>query len=277
MKKIDTHQHYWLYETNDYSWISDDMLELKQDRLPEHIAPCLALHNIDGCIAVQARQCEQENQFLLSLAEKNTQILGVIGWVDLTSSQGERALENWNQYPLMKGYRHLIQDEVDPDAFFLNPNFNRNVDLILNQKKIYEILIHEKNLSSAIQFCKKHDHASLVLDHLGKPNIAKSTPKEWRKKIAPLATQEHVVCKLSGLITEAGENWHAKQIEPFIDIALEIFGPKRLMFGSDWPVCLLAGKYLQVHQLIEQTIKLLSHNEQADFWAGNAQRTYKLD
>lgn len=277
MKKIDTHQHYWRYDPQEYSWISNDMVELKQDRLPQDSKFHLEQHDITGCIAVQARQSELENQFLLDLAEKNSQILGVIGWVNLCSKDAASSLATYQHNCLMKGYRHLIQDEINPDEFFLNMQFNQHVDLILKQNKVYEVLIHAKSLPAAIQFCHKHDQALLVLDHLGKPNIATGTPQDWKKQIAPLASQQHVVCKLSGLITEAGKNWQAIQIAPYIDIALEIFGPQRLMFGSDWPVCLLAGEYSQVYQLIEKTISKLSIDEQSAIWAENAKKVYRLD
>lgn len=277
MKKIDTHQHYWRYDPHEYSWITDDMVELKQDRLPQDSKFHLEQHCITGCIAVQARQSERENQFLIDLAENNKQIVGIIGWVNLSDKSGAASLEKWQHNYLMKGYRHLIQDEGDPEQFFLNTQFNQHVDLILKQNKVYEVLIHAKSLPAAIQFCHKHDQGLLVLDHLGKPNIATGDPQEWKKQIAPLASQQHVVCKLSGLITEAGKNWQATQIAPYLDIALEIFGPQRLMFGSDWPVCLLAGEYSQVYQLIENTINQLSVDEQSAIWGENAKKVYRLD
>ncbi|WP_392558210.1 amidohydrolase family protein [Orbus mooreae] len=277
MKKIDTHQHYWHYDSHNYPWIDEQMIELKQNRLPQDSIDYLKQHNITGCIAVQARQSELENQFLLNLAENNHQILGIIGWLDLCQSKATQPLEKWQDNLVMKGYRHLIQDEADPDGFFLNTTFNKHVDLILKQNKVYEVLIHAKNLPSAIQFFYKHDHSIMVLDHLGKPNIAHGNAQEWKKQIAPLVNQKHVVAKLSGLITEAGKNWQSNQIEPYIDIALEVFGPERLMFGSDWPVCLLAGNYSQVYNLIETTINKLSSNEQAAIWGENAKKVYRLD
>lgn len=276
MKKIDSHQHFWRYEVEQYPWINDSMPNLKQDRLPRHLQPLLQQFNFDGSIVVQARQSLTENQFLLSLAESNPWILGVIGWLNLCDKNIEEQIIQWKTHNIIKGYRHLIQDETDPDDFMALKAFNHGVDVVLNQGLVYEVLIHDKNLSAATQFCARHDQAILVLDHVGKPNITHSSPQEWEKKIRPLANLQHVYCKLSGLITEVGTNWTESQIKPYIEIALNVFGPNRLLFGSDWPVCLLAGEYSQVYQLIEKTINHLSSSEQAAIWGNNASRVYNL-
>lgn len=276
MKKIDSHQHFWRYEVAQYPWINDNMPNLKQDRLPKHLQPLLQQFDFDGSIVVQARQSSAENDFLINLAKSNPWILGVIGWLNLCDENVDEQISEWQANDIMKGYRHLIQDEANPDDFMALKAFNRGVDAVLNQGLVYEVLIHDVNLAAATQFCAQHDQGILVLDHVGKPNINQSTPKEWEKKIRPLADLTHVACKLSGLITEVGPNWSATQIEPFIDIALNIFGPNRLLFGSDWPVCLLAGEYSQVYQLIENNINHLSPSEQAAIWGNNASRIYNL-
>lgn len=276
MKRIDSHQHFWRYEVEQYPWISDSMLDLKQDRLPQHLQPLLQQFNFDGSIVVQARQSLSENQFLLTLSESNPWILGIIGWLNLCDKDIEEQIIELKSHNIIKGYRHLIQDEANPDDFMKLKAFNHGVDVVLNQGLVYEVLIHDVNLTAATQFCAEHDQGILVLDHVGKPNISQSTPQEWEKKIRPLANLTHVACKLSGLITEVGANWTAAQIEPFIDIALNTFGPDRLLFGSDWPVCLLAGEYSQVYQLIEKNINHLSPSEQAAIWGNNASRVYNL-
>lgn len=276
MKRIDSHQHFWRYEVEQYPWISDSMLDLKQDRLPQHLQPLLQQFNFDGSIVVQARQSLSENQFLLTLSESNPWILGIIGWLNLCDKDIEEQIIELKSHNIIKGYRHLIQDEANPADFMKLKAFNHGVDVVLNQGLVYEVLIHDINLTAATQFCAEHDQGILVLDHVGKPNISQSTPQEWKKKIRPLANLTHVACKLSGLITEVGANWTAAQIEPFIDIALNTFGPDRLLFGSDWPVCLLAGEYSQVYQLIEKNINHLSPSEQAAIWGNNASRVYNL-
>ncbi|WP_434777421.1 amidohydrolase family protein [Neisseria sp. Ec49-e6-T10] len=276
IKRVDAHQHFWVYQDRDYSWITDEMPALKQDRLPNDLYPLLQKHGFDGCIAVQARQTNEETAFLTQLAQQNPWILGVIGWLDLRSPSLEKELEQWQAYSIIKGYRHIVQDEPKPAEFLADPAFNRGVDIVLNQNKIYEVLIHAKDLAAATDFCRRHDQAILVLDHVGKPNIGHESAKDWQKRLQPLAQQKHVYCKLSGLITEAGNHWQQIDILPYIEVALELFGPNRLMFGSDWPVCLLSGQYAQVYSLVEQAMNNLTQDEQNAIWGMNAKKVYQL-
>lgn len=277
ISRIDAHQHFWLYEPSEYSWISPEMLVLQQDFLPNKLNPLLKQHNFDGSIVVQARQTETETQFLIKLAQNHPEILAVIGWINLCSDNLQENLDKWQDYAKLKGYRHLVQDEYHPAEFLASHAFNRGVKQVLKQNKIYEILIHSHHLVDAARFCAKHDSTPLVLDHLGKPNIKQTSAKEWSKSLKLLSDQPHVFCKLSGLITEAGQGWSKEQLIPYIDVALECFGTERLMFGSDWPVCLLAGQYSDVYQLIEQSLKTLSVAEQNAIWGKNAIKVYRLD
>lgn len=273
--RVDSHQHYWQYIPSDYQWINSDMNILQKDFLPKDIYTTLNQYQIDGVIAVQARQTEIETDFLLKLSEEYSWIYGVIGWINLLDPKLSDVLSNV-KHDKLKGFRHLIQDEKEPSKFFENEQFNRGVKEILKEGYIYEILFHEKDISAAIQFCQRHDQSPLVIDHLGKPNISSSDPKEWLNQIRKIAELPHVYCKLSGLITEAKQNWVNEDIQPFIEIAIELFTPDRLMFGSDWPVCLLAGNYNDVYHLINDQINKLSISEQ-DFIMGKvAQKIYQI-
>lgn len=274
--RIDAHQHFWQYQSKDYPWITEDMPALKKDCLPKDLLPLLEQYAIDGCIAVQARANIAENQFLVSLAEQYPWILGIVGWLDLCATDVSEKLAQYNENKMIKGYRHLVQDEANPSLFLENKAFNQGVAAVLQQNKVYEVLIHSKDLMAASHFCARHDNHILVLDHLGKPNITKESATEWAAHLKPLAKQAHVYCKLSGIITEAGNQWTEEQIFPFIEQALLLFGAERLMFGSDWPVCLLAGQYQQVYQLIEKAILKLSKDEQQAIWGGNACQVYQL-
>lgn len=273
--RIDSHQHYWRYDPIDYSWISDDMPLLKRDILPSAIAEALKQHKMDGVIAVQARQTLRENEFLLGLAVEHSWIKGVIGWVDIGADDLTDQLAHYKN-TAMKGFRHLIQDELNPSEFFEGQKFNQGIQTLLKADYLYEVLFHEKDLRAATAFCQRHDDYPLIIDHLGKPNIVDGDYKAWRNRIKSLAELPHVYCKLSGLITEAPQNWQPTDIYPFIDIAIELFTPERLMFGSDWPVCQLAGNYQNVYELVEHQIALLTEHERDLIMGGVACQIYGL-
>jgi L-fuconolactonase len=252
------------------------MRVLQQDFGPKQLEPLLQQQGFDGALVVQARQCEQETQTLLTLAQQSRGVCGVVGWLDITAPQLPQWLEEWRQQPLLRGWRHLVQDEPQPDAWLVRSEVQRGMQALQRQGYVYDILVTHRHLAAAAQFAAEHDDYWLVLDHLGKPDIALGA-EHWAQQIKPLAALPHVVCKLSGLITEApGGHWQASQLLPFFEAALEAFGPQRLMFGSDWPVCLLAGDYGQVYQLNEQAIATLSPSQQAEIWGGTACRIYGL-
>ncbi|MHC5226301.1 amidohydrolase family protein [Ignatzschineria sp. LJL83] len=273
--RIDSHQHYWIYDAAHYGWISNEMPKLKRNVLPQDIKATLETYRIDGVIAVQARQNLEENQFLLNLSEEYLWIKGVVGWVDIRSQELAEQLDFY-QKTKMKGFRHLIQDEHNPSAFFEDEKFNQGIEKLLASGYLYEVLCYEKDLKAAINFCKKHDNSPLIIDHLGKPSIANNNSQRWRKELKELASLPHVFCKLSGMVTEAKTNWVSEDIYPFIDHAIEVFSPDRLMFGSDWPVCQLGGTYENVYDLIETTIADLTLSEQASIMGNVACRVYKL-
>lgn len=273
--RIDSHQHYWQYMPKDYPWITSNMRGLQRNFLPKDIHATLELHKMNGVIAVQARQTKSETEFLLQLSEEYSWIYGVVGWIDLLTDDCLKELDQV-RHEKLKGFRHLIQDEKNPALFFENQQFNHNVNILLQHGYVYELLFHEKDLQAAINFCIRHDAHPLVIDHLGKPNIKMTNPKEWLKKLSKLSELPHVYCKLSGLITEASTEWKKDDIKPFIEGAIEVFTPKRLMFGSDWPVCLLSGSYEDVYEVIYASIGQLNMDEQAMIMGEVAQKIYKI-
>lgn len=290
--KIDAHQHYWHYQAEDLPWIDPSMTVLRQDRLPHDIAPALAACGIDAVVAVQARGSLKETEFLLQLAAQHPHVAGVVGWVDLKSSALEKTLEGWTAHAVLCGLRHQLQDESQLADFLAQAAFNRGVALLQSRSLVYDLLVLPAQLPLLLKFCAAHDRHWLVLDHLAKPDLrapgaAQAINPAWAAQLRALGQLPHVVCKLSGLVTEtcaanvgltAGLTEADEQaILACYDLALEAFGPQRLLFGSDWPVCALAAPFEVVHGLAQRWAQSrLSDTEQADFWGGNAQRCYGL-
>jgi L-fuconolactonase len=275
--KIDAHQHFWRYGAAGYPWIDASMKVLRRDWLPGDLLPLLDAQGIDRCIAVQARAGELETDFLLKLARQEARIAGVIGWVDLCADDLAQRLQQWEAAPNLLGFRHQLQDEADVPGFLENPRFRRGVRLLQRDARIYEVLVFARQLGSIPDFCAACDSHWLVLDHLGKPAIRDRDHRSWRRDLLPLAAMPHMICKLSGLVTEAnpGELSEA-DLASYLDTALELFGAERLMFGSDWPVCLLAASYAQVAEIIERWAGRLSEGEQQAVWGETARRVYGL-
>ena len=270
--RLDAHQHFWRYDAADYPWIGRDMGCLRRDFQPDDLRPLLDAAGFDGCIAVQARACASETDQLLRLAERYPWICAVVGWVDLCASDLEQSLERWAQNPVLRGFRHQLQDESAPADFMQNPAFNRGLNTLQRQGLVYEILVKARDLGAVTELCQQHDRHHLVLDHLGKPDVQANDWKAWAQQLAPLAALPHVSCKLSGLITEAHwQDWHSAQLTPYLHTALELFGPERLMFGSDWPVCLLASDYAATCSLVG------SVSQHAAIWGGTACCVYNIE
>ncbi|MFN7117308.1 MAG: amidohydrolase family protein [Saprospiraceae bacterium] len=275
--KIDAHQHFWQYDPVAYQWISDAMPMLKQDRLPEDLLPLLHAQGFDGCVAVQARQSEAETDFLLQLAAQHKEIKAVVGWVDLQGADLELRLQHYRQFPLLKGFRHIVQDEPD-DHFLLRDAFIRGVALLHAFGFTYDILVYEKHLPTVIKFLEHFDNQPFVLDHIGKPDIKEPMKPSWRDAIFTLATYPNLYCKISGLVTEAHwQHWQVADFQPFLEVVFEAFGADRLMIGSDWPVCLLAAPdYDAVIHLVENFTKDLSPADQAKVFGNNAAQFYNI-
>lgn len=288
--KIDAHQHYWHYQAQDFPWIDARMPVLQRDFLPSDCAPAMQACGIDAVVAVQARSAPQETDFLLQLAAQDPRIAGVVGWVDLRASGLEAQLDRWAGCAALRGFRHLLQDEADIAALVGSPAFNRGVALLQTRGHVYDVLVFDHQLPAVLDLCAWHDRHWLVLDHVGKPAVRDwfrnaEASERWCACLRELAAMPHVLCKLSGLVTEA--DWpqsggvqpaERRAIQACFDQALQAFGPQRLMFGSDWPVCQLAAGYEAVHALAQEwAASRLTAQEQQAFWAGNAVRCYGLN
>ncbi|MBI5799262.1 MAG: amidohydrolase family protein [Verrucomicrobia bacterium] len=273
---IDSHQHFWRYTAADYPWMTEKLASLRRDYLPEALAPELARAGLDGCVAVQAQQTVAEARWLLSLADAHPFIKGVVGWVDLESESVEEQLAELARHPRFVGVRHVVQDEPD-DNFMLRPAFQRGIGKLREFNLAYDILIFPKQLPAAFQLVANFPEQRFVLDHIAKPFIRDGTLSPWREQIRELAKAPNVCCKISGMVTEAKwEGWRAEDFRPYLDVVFAAFGAERLMFGSDWPVCMLAGSYAQVHGLVEDYTRALTTEALAKFFGGNAETFYQL-
>lgn len=287
--KIDTHQHYWRYQAAEFPWINKGMPALQRDCMPDDCANDLRIAAVDAVVAVQARTMVDETDFLLNLATQYPQVVGVIGWADLASAELPHKLAQWRMHPAFKGLRHILQDEPDVGAWVNAPANNQGVRALQEHELVYEVLVFEHQLPGVISFCGRHDQHWLVLDHVGKPALRDWHPGTgraaiWREHLRELAAMPHVMCKLSGLVTEAlGPDAVAlptravNLIRACFDDALSLFGPDRIMYGSDWPVCQLTAPYHKVYDMAETWASAtLSSAQQTAFWSGNAVRCYKL-
>jgi L-fuconolactonase len=275
--RIDAHQHFWRYRREDYPWMDERMHALQRDWLPLDLRPLLDAHRIDACIAVQARADEQETDFLLGLAADHPWIAAVVGWVDLRAGDLAQRLERWQHAGRLAGFRHLLQDESDVAATLADSAFQRGVALLQARGRIYEVLVRASQLADVPAFCARHDRHWLVLDHLGKPAIGGAHDADWQRDMRRLAAMPHVVCKLSGLVTEVvGPGVDEAQLHACLDQALAWFGAHRLMFGSDWPVCLLKEPYAEVYSIVQRWAARLGADEQQALWGGTAARCYGL-
>ncbi|MDO7172482.1 amidohydrolase family protein [Mariniflexile sp. AS56] len=273
---IDSHQHFWHYSPVKHDWIDDGMSVIRRDFTPSNLKTVYNENGIDGCIAVQADQTLDETEFLLDLASKNDFIKGVVGWVDLRGEDIEDVLQEYSRYQKIKGFRHVVQGEAD-NNFLLRPNFLRGISALEKHGFTYDILIFPHQLGAAIEFVKEFPNQKFVIDHIAKPYIKDGFFEGWKVLIKEIAKHENVFCKLSGMITEADfKTWTPIQIEPYMQVVLNAFGSKRVLFGSDWPVCLVAGNYKQVKHLVTHFIAELSTSEQADILGQNAIKFYNL-
>lgn len=276
MTIIDTHHHFWKYSAAEYGWISDEMKSIRRDFLPADLKKTLDGAGVSGAVSVQARTTVEESDWLLSMAEKHDFLHGVVGWVPLTESDVDKHLERLAQHKKFKGVRHVIQGEPD-DNYILRPDFNAGIKKLLKYKLRYDILIFERHLKPSIRFVDQHPNQMFILDHVAKPKIKERILSPWREDMIELGKRPNVYCKISGMITEADwAKWSSADLAPYLDTALQAFGPKRLMFGSDWPVMLVAGQYKPWVDLVKQTIKRYSTAEQEQILSKNAIEAYGL-
>ena len=274
--KIDAHHHFWKYSVAEYPWIGERMKHLQRDFLPEHLKLETGAAGIDGVVSVQARQTVAETAWLLDLAAANDFIRGVVGWVPLVSPQVGDDLARFAGNQKLKAVRHVLQDEPD-DRHMLRPDFNAGIRALRESGLRYDILIFARHLPAAIEFVDRHPEQIFILDHLAKPGIATGALSPWRENIRALAKRANVYCKISGMVTEADwQAWTEAQLQPYLDTVLDAFGPSRLMFGSDWPVCLAACDYARWHRIVSGFIQNLSTDEQARIMGGTAVEAYGL-
>lgn len=273
--KIDAHQHFWRYTPEEYDWISDDMGAIRRNFYPADLAPLLAAARVDGTVAVQARQLLEETMQLLEHTQRHPFIRGVVGWVPLTDPKITRLLDELRGEKKLKGVRHVLQGE--PDAFMADPAFNAGLRAVTERGLSYDLLVRAPQLPAAIALVDRHPSLPFVLDHIAKPVISGAPPAEWRRDLAELARRPNVCCKFSGLVTEVpGRAWTPELLWPYFDVVLALFGPDRLMFGSDWPVCLVATEYTRWDRFIESCVTGLAPAERKGILGDTAARFYRL-
>lgn len=276
MLKIDSHQHFWLYDPIRDVWISDDMRAIQRHFMPTDVAPLLAHGRMAGCVAVQADQSERETYFLLELADRYPFIAGVVGWVDLQRADISERLDEFAQFSKLKGFRHIVQGETDPD-FLSRPAFLLGIQALGERGFTYDILVKPHQLNATIEFVRQFPDQVFVVNHLAKPYIEKGITEPWTDQMTTLASFANVSCKLSGMVTEADwARWQSSDFTFYVQHLLGAFGPDRLMFGSDWPVCLLAAGYEEVVGLLESQLEALSESEREAIWGRNALRVYNI-
>ena len=273
---IDSHQHFWNYEPEKHSWIDDEMSVIRRDFLSDDLQKVLTENGVDACVAVQADQTTEETDFLISIAENNNFIKGVVGWVDLRSESIEDDLLKYKKYNVVKGFRHVVQGEQDHN-FMLRPEFLRGIDFLGKYDLCYDILIFPHQLGATLELVKKFPNQKFVIDHIAKPYIKDGFFEGWAVMMREIAEHQNVYCKISGMITEADyKTWTPEQVHPYMKLVLESFGASRVMYGSDWPVCLVAGNYSVVKALVTDFITDLSQEQQNAIMGGNAAKFYNL-
>lgn len=275
--RVDSHHHLWRYDPIQYSWIAPDQRVLQRDFLAGDLVPLLAASGLDAAIAVQALQTVDETRWLLEAAAAQPAIKGVVGWVPLIDPGVEAVIADLAANSVLKGVRHVLQAEAD-DRYMLREDFNRGIAALRAHGLTYDILVYGRHLPHAAAFVDRHPDQTFVLDHIAKPRIrAAAFDHEWARDLRELATRPHVACKLSGVVTEVRDaDWTPALIAPYLEAALDAFGADRLLFGTDWPVCLLRTSYARWVETVTTFVARLSASEQQAIMGGNAARTYRL-
>lgn len=276
MLKIDAHQHFWKFDPVRDSWITDEMRLLKKDYLPQDLQPVLNANGFDGCIVVQSDQSLKENSFQLTNSENFDFVKGVVGWTDLQSDSLEERLEYYSQFKKFKGFRHVLQCESQRD-FMLRPDFLKGISLLRKYGFTYDILIFPDQLNFVKKLVAAFPDQRFVINHLAKPYIKDKILEKWRTEILALAEHCNVFCKISGMVTEAAwNNWILTDFDPYLDVVIQGFGTERVMFGSDWPVCMLSASYSEVYKITKRYFSSYSIPEQEKIFGGNAIDFYSL-
>lgn len=276
MIKLDAHHHLWKFDPKEYGWIDENMQALRRDFLPADLHAVMTAAGISGSVAVQARQTVEETRWLLDLAGQNDFMKGVVGWVPLADPKVGAVIDEFAANPKLRGVRHVLQDEPD-ENHILREDFNRGIRELARHRLTYDILIFERHLPQTIRFVDQYPKQVFVVDHLAKPRVKYKAISPWREHMQELAKRDNVYCKVSGLATEADhKKWTEEQLEPYIDTVLSAFGPRRVMFGSDWPVSLLALSYGRWVDIAGRATAKLSTAEQQRFWSETAVEAYGL-
>ncbi|MBI4326727.1 MAG: amidohydrolase family protein [Chloroflexi bacterium] len=274
--RIDSHQHFWTLGQYPHAWITEPLQAIRRNFTPQDLKPLLDRHRFDACVLVQTFSSLEETRFFLRLAREHPWIAGVVGWVDLTGPRVGDTLDELRLDPKLVGLRHVVHDEPDVD-WLRCADVQRGLAELMKRNLPYDLLIRPAHLGAALEVARKFPDLPLVVDHIAKPRIAARGWDDWADGLAHLARCPNVWCKLSGMITEADwARWQATDLKPYIGHALAVFGPGRVMFGSDWPVCLLAGSYPQVVEAAKVNTAHLTASEQDAIWGGNAARFYRL-
>ena len=276
MPILDSHQHFWQVGRFDYPWMTSDLGVLYQDYLPSMLEPTLAQNEVSQTVLVQASNSVDESRWLLSLADDHPFIAGVVGWADLMSPELDLQLDELTSHPKFKGVRHLVESEPEDD-WLLQPQVLRGLNRLTAYDLSYDLLVHTRHLKHIPKVADSCPELRLVIDHMAKPRIASREMQEWAEQLKPVASHQNIFCKLSGLVTEADWNeWSTSDLRPYVDYALELFGPERLMFGSDHPVCLLSASYGEVLNSFLEILKDLSGEDRTRIFSHNAEQFYRL-
>jgi L-fuconolactonase len=275
-ERVDAHHHLWRYSAQEYGWIDESMEALQRDFLPQDLMREIAAAGIDGTVAVQARQTMEETRWLLKMADVCDAIRGVVGWAPIAGEEFPGVMEEFEDRPKLKGLRHVIQGEKD-ENYILREDFNSGIRTLLGSGLVYEILIYERQLPQAIDFVDEHPEQVFVLDHVAKPLIAAGQMEPWAARMRELGKRENVWCKVSGMVTEAEwSSWDEAALRPYLDVAVEAFGVRRLMAGSDWPVCLVACEYGRWFEVLREYFAGFSAEERDAVFGGTAVEVYQL-
>lgn len=274
--RIDSHQHFWMYNPSQYDWIPQGS-NIHRDFGPSDLKPLLDSVKLDGCVAVQARQSLAENDYLCKLAAQHDWIRGVVGWIDLRSEQVDEQAAAFRAMPRAVGVRHVVQGETDPEFMAREP-FRRGISKLQKHGLVYDILIFEHQLDDAIALVKAFPEQPFVIDHIAKPRIKEKSIRAWSEKMTEISHYANASIKLSGMVTEADHStWKLSELEPYWEVVLQAFGPDRILFGSDWPVIRLASSYERWIEIVSRWLDRLTPKDREKIWGENATRFYKLD
>jgi L-fuconolactonase len=274
--RIDAHQHFWQYDPARHGWINDDMSAIRRDFFPGDLATIIKTLQIDGTIAVQADETEAETTFLLDLAAKNDFIKAVVGWTDLHSPELEKALNKFEGIGKLAGFRCVMQGAPD-EKYLRNDLFTTNLKKLAEHGYTYDLLVYHNQLPALISMTEKLPDNQMILDHIGKPDIRNNQFQTWKEQIKILAKHPGIYCKLSGMVTEADySKWTYDDLLPYLETSAEYFGIDRICFGSDWPVCLVAGSYNKVYEVVEKFVHQLPKSNQAKIFGLNTLQFYKI-